>query len=51
MEASSLAEEIGFDIKMPRVAKKQINRDNYPATDAEQFYMHLSLCPVIAIFC
>ncbi|XP_026821585.1 protein FAM200B-like [Rhopalosiphum maidis] len=35
LNASSLAEEIGCDIKMPRIAKTQIHRDNYPATDAE----------------
>ncbi|KAL4083208.1 hypothetical protein QTP88_028538 [Uroleucon formosanum] len=40
LEASSLAEEIGCEIKMPRRAKTQIHHNNYLATDAEQFYLH-----------
>jgi len=47
LKASSLAEEIGCDIQMPRIAKTQIHRDNYPATDAEQFYLRSIYVPLL----
>ncbi|KAL4083561.1 hypothetical protein QTP88_028877 [Uroleucon formosanum] len=47
LEASSLAEEIGCEIKMPRRAKTQIHRNNYPATDAEQFYLRSIYVPLL----
>ncbi|XP_029341950.1 zinc finger MYM-type protein 1-like [Acyrthosiphon pisum] len=47
LEASSLAEEIGCEIKMPRRAKAQIHRNNYPATDAEQFYLRSIYVPLL----
>ncbi|KAL4091124.1 hypothetical protein QTP88_025862 [Uroleucon formosanum] len=47
LNASSLAEEIGCDIKMPRIAKTQIHRVNYPATDAEQFYLRSIYVPLL----
>jgi len=50
LEASSLAEKIGCEIKMPRrAAKIQIHRDNYPATDAEQFYLRSICVPLLDI--
>ncbi|CAI6376422.1 unnamed protein product [Macrosiphum euphorbiae] len=32
---------------MPRIAKTQIHRDNYPATDAEQFYLRSTYVPLL----
>lgn len=47
LEASNLVEEIGCEIKMPRIAKTQTHRDNYPATDAEQFYLRSIYVPLL----
>lgn len=47
LDASSLAEEIGCDIKMPRTPKIQIHRINYPETDAEQFYSRSIYVPLL----
>jgi len=47
LEASSLAEEIGYEIKMLRRAKAQIHRNNYPAMDAEQFYLRSIYVPLL----
>jgi len=47
LEASSLVEEIGCEIKMPRIAKSQTHRDHYPATDAEQFYLRSIYVPLL----
>jgi hypothetical protein len=47
LEACSLAEEIGCDIKIPRITKTQIHRENYPATDTEQFYLRSIYIPLL----
>lgn len=47
LEASNLVEDIGCEIKMPRIAKSQMHRDNYPAKDAEQFYLRSIYVPLL----
>lgn len=47
LESSSLAAEVGCDIKMPRSIKKQIHRENYPAKDTEQFYLRSIYVPLL----
>ncbi|XP_029348708.1 protein FAM200B-like [Acyrthosiphon pisum] len=45
--ASDLATVIGFDLRMPRIVGKQINRSNYQAKDTEQYYLRSIYIPLL----
>jgi len=44
---SDIAERLGFEIKVPRLAKKQTHRANYPATNAEEYYRRAIFVPLL----
>jgi len=45
--ASDLATVIGFELRLPRIAGKQINRSNYQAKDTEQYYLRSIYIPLL----
>lgn len=46
-EVENIANSIGVEIKMPRVASIQTNRDNYPAKDPKEYFRQAIYIPVL----
>ena len=49
-QAMQMADQLNVEPNIPRVAKKQICRDNVPANSSEEYYKRALVIPIIDTF-